>query len=134
MRLSLAQGIDWGLWLAFQGNDIVTDEGACTLSWEAQGEAFAIRGFKRDMRLKLWLVLFGDIDDPPELVCYPVCLEGTSWLCHDVGGCTQHDREQEDPAWFHTGSFLKAVIPCTRSMGSIPCFGGRFLAHTSCFA
>jgi hypothetical protein len=47
--------------LAFQLDDIVVDEGACTLPLEAQGEAFAIRGFKGDMRLKLWLVLFCNV-------------------------------------------------------------------------
>ena len=45
----------------------VADEGAYTLSPEGQGEAFAIRGLQGDMRLKLWLVLPGDVDGPPEL-------------------------------------------------------------------
>ena len=46
------------------------------------------------MRLKLWLVLFVDVDDPPELVCQPVCLEVMSWLCHGLGGHTQNDSEK----------------------------------------
>ena len=45
----------------------VADEGAYTLSPEGQGEAFAIRGLQGDIRLKLWLVLPGDVDGPPEL-------------------------------------------------------------------
>jgi hypothetical protein len=47
--------------LAFQCDDIVVDEGACTLPMEGQGEAVAIRCFKGDMRLKLWLVLFCNV-------------------------------------------------------------------------
>jgi hypothetical protein len=63
--------------LAIQGNDILMDEGACTLPVQGQGEAFAIRGFQGDMRLKLGLVLFGDVEDPPELVSEPVSFEVT---------------------------------------------------------
>ena len=74
----LLRGIDLDPRLAFQCDDIVVDEGACTLPLQGQGKPFAIRCFKGDMRLKLWLVLFGDIDDPPELVYQPVCLEVTT--------------------------------------------------------
>src|SRR5215813_8917662 len=81
----LLRGIDLDPRLAFQFDDIVVDEGACTLPLQGQGEAFAIRCFEGDMRLKLWLVLFGDINDPPELGCRPVGLEVTSWLCQGWG-------------------------------------------------
>jgi hypothetical protein len=44
-----AHRVLWGIGLdprlAFQGNDIVVDEGARTLPFEGQGEALAIRGF-----------------------------------------------------------------------------------------
>ena len=53
------------------------DEGACTLPLEGQGDAFAIRGFQGNIRLKLWLVLLGDVEDPPELVGQPVGFEVT---------------------------------------------------------
>ena len=59
------------------------------------------------MRLKLWLVLFGDVDDPPELVCQPVGVEVMSWLCHGWGSHTQNDSEKEESSQVHTGSFLK---------------------------
>ena len=57
-----------GSWLAFQCDDIIVDECACTLPLQGQSQAFAIRCFKSDMRLKLGLVLFGDVDDqqPPQ--------------------------------------------------------------------
>jgi len=103
--------------LAIQFDDIVVDECACTLPVEGQGEAFAIRCFEGDMRPKLWLVLFGDVDDPPELVCRPVGLEVTSWLCQGWGGDTEQDSEQDKPVRLHTGSFLKAWIPEERESG-----------------
>ena len=69
--------IGWNVRLAGQGDDIVVDEGACTLPLEGQGDAFAIRGFQGNIRLKLWLVLLGDVEDPPELVGQPVGFEVT---------------------------------------------------------
>src|SRR4029453_3129355 len=74
----LLRGIDLAPRPAFQFDDIVVDEGACTLPLQGRGGGFAIRCFEGDMRLKLWLVLFVDVDDPPELVSQPVCLEVTS--------------------------------------------------------
>src|SRR5262245_40914264 len=91
--------------LAIQGDDIVMDEGACTLALQGQGEAFAIRGFQGDMRLKLRLVLLGEVEDPPELVGDPIGFEVTSGLCQGWSSDTQHDSEQEEPTELHTGSF-----------------------------
>jgi len=56
----LFREIIWDPRLAFQCDDIVVDVGAGILPLQRQGKAFAIWGFKGDMRLKLWLVLFGD--------------------------------------------------------------------------
>jgi len=95
--------IGWNVRLADQGDDIVVDEGACTLPLEGQGDAFAIRGFQGNIRLKLWLVLLGDVEDPPELVGQPVGFEVTRGLCQGWGGGTQHESEQEKPALFHSG-------------------------------
>ena len=64
--------ISWDARLTIQGNDILMDEGACILPVQGQGEAFTIRGFQSDRRLKLGLVLFGEVEDPPELISEPV--------------------------------------------------------------
>jgi hypothetical protein len=59
-------------WLAIQGNDIIMDEGASTFFLQGQGKTFAIRSFQGNIYLQLGDVLFGDVDDPPELVSKPV--------------------------------------------------------------
>src|SRR5262245_53513398 len=85
------------------------------------------------MRLKLGLVLFGDVDDPPELICHAVGLDVTRWLCHSVGGDTQYNSEQEEakvPVKFHTGSFLNALISCA-SNGALQCILSAHLERTA---
>jgi hypothetical protein len=60
------------------------------------------------MCLKLGLVVFGDVDYPPQLVSEPVGFEVTIWLCQGPRGEAQQDSQQEDPTGLHTGSFLSA--------------------------